>query len=412
MLIPGMKILLTGKQDINLIGGIETTLRLLAKTLVKEGHQVAVLYFDRKNVLFQSFQENGIQFFVAPVTPSRIPGILFRNYAIAAERAISKILITFLPDQIWSRYAIATQGIISNQEFQNLNIRLLHIYPTTARLQYKSNMEAISLLSFCRKPKLYLLGILYYLENKSAESFVVKSPRAESIVFSRNTQERLSRETKFPQSKLRIVRPGVDPDVFNGEKAVYMPHEMIEALKKLTFGFAIYVGRLEANKHVDMLVESFQYVEALNLVIVGEGSQKVELIKLARRLRLHDRIFFIGHQSLHLKYLYQQAECTILPSRIESFGMVLLESLACGTPVIAFGGENHYTAAEEIILYSFNGSVVHEFTPEALGREVNKLNLLEDTVKVKNRELNIDYIKNGWSIESMIFKLLNEGERY
>lgn len=406
----GMKILLVGKQDISLAGGVETTLRLFSKELTNEGHEVAVLYFDRKTEHFASFLSGGIRFFVAPVRSSRLPAFLFRNYAASAERAISVMWRTFKPDQIWSRYAIATEGIISNPEFRRSNARILQIYPTTAWFQHQANRAGISLRPFWRRPLLHLLGMMYYLENKRTESLVVKSEKVKSVVFSRNMQARLSRESGCPADQLKIVRPGIDSEVFNGEESADEQHKMEQAFRGLPPKFAIYAGRLEINKNVDLLIRSFRHVKDLDLVIAGEGAEKAGLIRLAERLQLKHRIFFAGHQSDALKYLYRKAEFTVLPTRIESFGIVLLESLACGTPVIAFGGKNNYTAADEIILHPFNGSVVHEFTPEALGKEMNRLSRLDPSVKAKNRELNIDYIQREWNVKEMVSELLREGE--
>ncbi len=104
----------------------------------------------------------------------------------------------------------------------------------------------------------------------------------------------------------------------------------------------LFVGRLEPLKGVSQLLKAMTYLPASQkprLVIVGgEGNsaEMEELQRQSRELKISDSVIFRGlikHEQMPL--FYSAADVCVLPSYYESFGLVALESLACGTPVIA-----------------------------------------------------------------------------
>jgi glycosyltransferase involved in cell wall biosynthesis len=71
-------------------------------------------------------------------------------------------------------------------------------------------------------------------------------------------------------------------------------------------------------------------------LIAGEGDERLQLEALRDELNLRDDVFFLGHQgAAQMVELYNAAELTVLASRTDWFPLVVIESLACGTPVIA-----------------------------------------------------------------------------
>ncbi len=105
----------------------------------------------------------------------------------------------------------------------------------------------------------------------------------------------------------------------------------------------LFVGRIEPLKGIEQLLKAMPYWQSSQrprLVIVGgdEHSQdeRESLQELARRLDIQDSITFSGlikHEQT--PYFYSAADVCVLPSYYESFGLAALESLACGTPVVA-----------------------------------------------------------------------------
>lgn len=105
----------------------------------------------------------------------------------------------------------------------------------------------------------------------------------------------------------------------------------------------LFVGGLDKAhyfKGVEILIQAFSELnnKEYRLRIIGEGDQKDKFVKLCQKLGVENRIEFLGKlEKDELIKNYQKAKITILPSinSNEAFGIVLIESLACATPVIA-----------------------------------------------------------------------------
>ena len=98
----------------------------------------------------------------------------------------------------------------------------------------------------------------------------------------------------------------------------------------------LFVGRLSPHKNVGLLIEAMAKMgQSAELVIVGDGDERDRLEQLAQRLGL-TRVTFAGAQrGDDLLAHYQQADAFVLPSRKESTGLVLLEAMSAGLPVVA-----------------------------------------------------------------------------
>jgi rhamnosyl/mannosyltransferase len=100
----------------------------------------------------------------------------------------------------------------------------------------------------------------------------------------------------------------------------------------------LFVGRLSAYKGLDTLISAVHAVPEVQLVIAGEGEERPTLAALVRRLDLQSRVSLPGHVSDGRKMqLLRDADLLCLPSinRHEAFGLVLVEAMGCGTPVMA-----------------------------------------------------------------------------
>lgn len=97
----------------------------------------------------------------------------------------------------------------------------------------------------------------------------------------------------------------------------------------------LFVGRLIKEKGIDILLESVKlWNEKINLVIIGSGPMENEILKAANKLK---SVKFLGKiDQDDLPKFYTGADCVIVPSTSEEgFGRVIIEALACGTPIIA-----------------------------------------------------------------------------
>jgi teichuronic acid biosynthesis glycosyltransferase TuaC len=143
----------------------------------------------------------------------------------------------------------------------------------------------------------------------------------------------------IPEEKIVVVPNGVDLAKF-----YRLPKD--EARKRLGLPadkkIILSVGGLIPRKGFDLLIQALNMmmIESnmtnLHLIIVGEGPSREDLTKLARSLGRSDAVQFTGaipHENLYL--WYSAADCFCLASSREGWPNVILESLACGTPVVA-----------------------------------------------------------------------------
>lgn len=144
--------------------------------------------------------------------------------------------------------------------------------------------------------------------------------------------------------------------------------------KKEIFTF-VHVAGLNANKNQAMLIRAFQAFSATHpeaqLTIVGDGPLRSELEQLVNDLDLGHKICFAGHQSREqLLQIYNESHAFVLSSFKETFGVVLIEAMSCGLPVIATkcGGP------ESIISESYLGEL-SEIDVESLSLAMEKVYL-------------------------------------
>jgi glycosyltransferase involved in cell wall biosynthesis len=137
----------------------------------------------------------------------------------------------------------------------------------------------------------------------------------------------------------------------------------------------VYVGSLLRRKNVDMLIRAVSARPSLELVIAGEGPQEGDLRALVDRLGTADRINFQPHLPVpdHLpamRELMLGSAVLCLPSTSESFGLVMIEALACGTPVVGYGP----TMDELEGLAGMRcGERLSRADPEGIGRAIDRV---------------------------------------
>lgn len=138
--------------------------------------------------------------------------------------------------------------------------------------------------------------------------------------------------------KIEVIPCGVDFKHF-------VPQNRQQARKRLGLKqdqpVLLFVGRLDPFKGPDLLLrEAAMMEEEAQVVIVGgrlTGDKELQQLRqLAAELNLDERVHFLGARPKHeLPTIYSAADVMVMPSYHESFGMAAVESLACGTPVVA-----------------------------------------------------------------------------
>jgi len=143
-----------------------------------------------------------------------------------------------------------------------------------------------------------------------------------------------------PADRVVIIPCGVNLRLFRP-----LPKDQARALLNLPQEghILLFVGRLEPIKGVDVLLDALAHLTSEScqamLLIVGGNTAEEETQRLqgiARCLGLEERTRFLGAQEQSiLPYFYAAADLCVIPSFYESFGMVAIEAMACGRPVVA-----------------------------------------------------------------------------
>ncbi len=134
----------------------------------------------------------------------------------------------------------------------------------------------------------------------------------------------------------------------------------------------IAVGRLVKCKDYPNIFRAFSLIlqkEPARLVILGRGPEKEKLIQLADKLDLSKNIAFLGFQKNPYKYM-KKASVFVLSSLQEGFGNVIIEAMACGTPVVS---TNCPAGPDEIIENGKNGILVSVGDYKELAKAIQKV---------------------------------------
>ena len=166
---------------------------------------------------------------------------------------------------------------------------------------------------------------------------------------------------------VRPVRLGVNTEVFNPasyDAPATRQSLGVEADQKLL----LYVGRLAKEKNTQTLFRAFELLRQrdrnkFHLLIIGDGPQRQRVQKLRESRSCGRNISWISYcaDSADLARYYRAADLFVHPGVQETFGLVALESQACGTPVVGIRG----SYMDRIICHD-QGSWARENTPEAL----------------------------------------------
>lgn len=157
--------------------------------------------------------------------------------------------------------------------------------------------------------------------------------RADRIVVASPQVASLAAELQPFRGKCVVIPYAIDPNQYAptgkvAERAAALKHDG---------PLVLFVGRLVAYKGIDVLLRAMKDVPA-RVVIVGDGPLRGELEALAAALGLVSRTRFAGNaDAVELAALYNACDLFVLPSvtRAEAFGMVQLEAMSCGKPVIS-----------------------------------------------------------------------------
>lgn len=321
-----MKILLLNHFPLTGSGsGVYT--KTIAEGLVKNNHEICIIMPENEKI-----NNDNSKIKIHPVyfkNKEKIEGALPFNFPCFTTHPRSTNTFSNLNDEQIKLYIQAFDQAIK-EEIENFKPDIIHaghvwILPAIAS---KYNIPLIITA--------HGTDLIGYENDKKFRKYAIQAfNKANKIITISNQNNELIKKT-FKQDKCVLIPNGYNSDIFYQTKInkdIFLKQFNIKNRydKIITF-----VGKFTYIKGIDILLKAAAIYENENIltILAGDGELFNDMNKLAKKLNLKN-VFFIKNQSQStLNKLYNIADVSIIPSRSEAFGLVAIEAMACGTPVI------------------------------------------------------------------------------
>lgn len=201
-----------------------------------------------------------------------------------------------------------------------------------------------------------------------------------------------------PKDKISVITPGVNTSLF---KPIEKNPAKTKIQADINHKIILFVGRIEPLKGIDVLMYALKILLKRNpgfsvcLWIVGgdvsrcaklwpEELKKLDILR--RELSLETTVKFVGKKTQEeLPYYYSAAEIVVVPSHYESFSMVVLEAMACGTPAIA----TNVSGSSELLDEKHKSLITSSNNPLLLATQIENLMIN----KTGHKNINLEILK-------------------
>jgi len=282
---------------------------------------------------------------------------------------IKGIKVTRLPQWV---NLYNTPVVTAIQEFvRRSHADVIHVHsppPFTERFAAKGAKDAQKPLVVTHHCDLELKGFLGKMAVNVYQSLLGKYPlkMADRVISTTNSYATTSRS--LWDIDVDVVPNAVDVNRFHPKnKGDFIRDKFVEGDEPI----ALFVGRLVPHKGIGILIRALEYLQSGKLLIVGDGPYLNWLKQLTKKLKLEDRVVFVGPISDYwLPAYYAATDVVVLPStsRLEAFGIVGLEAMASGKPLVL----SDIPGVRDVIS-SDEGFIVEPLDPEALAEALEKI---------------------------------------
>lgn len=257
---------------------------------------------------------------IAPVDKKAVLHDLNKNYIIHRVPMIGRTFVTKMPSFAYNA------GKIVKQFDGDLLYMLRPCFPFHRKYIAHFHTTRYSEALGCFRTANYLAAGINYLYIPFDKYFAGNADKI--IALSSNMKKHIEWFTRNSDDKIKIIGNGVDLKVFNcNSKRTFNNNRML------------FVGRLDYQKAIFDLLDGFKLLKQRNselqLSIIGSGPLECKIMDFIKDNNFNEDIKLIGKvkQTL-LSQFYNSSDLVVLPSINEGFGLVILEAMACGTPVI------------------------------------------------------------------------------
>ncbi|MBP5647973.1 glycosyltransferase [Candidatus Saccharibacteria bacterium] len=400
-----MKIVIATAVYYPMINGVAVFSHNLAMGLVKRGHEVIVICPSQKGHSHEEIVDGVRTVYLKSVNtkvyPDQIhavpekkkilgvsmPHLLYKNgfrVSVFPSNEIRIILDEFQPDVVHVQVSDPIGlSVVSYARKHNIPV------VTTEHNQPDVLTDPLKMPKFIKKPANYLLAS--YFRNRQSKSDFVTMPTEQSIrwLLARH-------ELKVP---IAAVSNGVDLSHFKPGRAkseIYKKYKIDP--KKLT---VLYVGRVDPEKKVGLVIEAFSRLKIPNIqmVVVGDG---VDRLRLEKKYKERNDILFLGRVlAPDLYELYKIGDVFATASEIETQGIVLIEAAASGLPLIAVDKG----AVAEVCLDEENGYLCEPGSVSEIAAAMKKI-LSDNKLREKFKKKSLKIAKEH-DFETTLDKFIN-----
>ncbi|HHQ4776991.1 TPA: glycosyltransferase family 4 protein [Aeromonas veronii] len=390
------KVLLLSNAYYPSIGGVENSLRHLAKEAIKCGDKPQIIVSD---ICVSSMDTNRYH--------DSIDGIDVHRYAIKPYSGIFKIFNVFASNY---RHYKLLKSIRLSLGSPVLVIARFHYSACLAYLAgytnikyvvpsiYKNQLKAEPSAHFISK---LINGIRLVVHNKIQRKALSISC---NYVFSETMKRQCTELTGDNNASYVITKPGVDMDRFypvTGEQKKQIRQSLNLPEDK---PIILFVGRFVAAKGVSILLDAFSLLESdAILVLVGEGSEYQAYLDKIKMLRITDRVK-VFPPTRDVEKFYQSADIFAMTSSYEPLGQTILEAMSSGLKVVAFRPSDKVDTAIDELADPLSVSFVEEYSASALSDILSRdiININKESAFVISRRAQNKY---SWSA---LYSILTE----
>ena len=344
--------MLTWEYPPRVVGGIARVVHDLSHRLIKDGHEVTVVTYKEGNV--QDFEDDkGVKVY-------RV-----NNYMINPNNFIDWIM-----QLNFNLISKATELINKEGPFDVIHAHDWLVAYAAKTLKDSFKIPVVSTIHATESGR--NSGIHDETQRYINDTeWMLTYESTEVIVNSNFMKSELQRLFGLPFEKINVIPNGVNLNLYNGVERDYNFRRQYAADNEKII---LYVGRLVYEKGIQNLIAAIPKVlnnyHDSKLIIAGKGGMIDELRDEVRRLNIENKVYFTGYLNLtQVTKMYKCADVAVFPSTYEPFGVVALEGMLSGTPVVVsdVGGLN------EIVEHRVNGMKSYAGNPNSIADSILEL---------------------------------------
>ena len=344
--------MLTWEYPPRVVGGIARVVHDLSHRLIKDGHEVTVVTYKEGNV--QDYEDDkGVKVY-------RV-----NNYMINPNNFIDWIM-----QLNFNLISKATELINKEGPFDVIHAHDWLVAYAAKTLKDSFKIPVVSTIHATESGR--NSGIHDEVQRYINDTeWMLTYESTEVIVNSNFMKSELQRLFGLPFEKINVIPNGVNLNLYNGVERDYNFRRQYAADNEKII---LYVGRLVYEKGIQNLISAMPKVlnnyHDSKLIIAGKGGMIDELRDEVRRLNIENKVYFTGYLNLtQVTKMYKCADVAVFPSTYEPFGVVALEGMLSGTPVVVsdVGGLN------EIVEHRVNGMKSYAGNPNSIADSILEL---------------------------------------